>query len=314
MEHTLATSTTKNYQRSYNNYLQFCKCNNLQLFPLHETNIMIFITQLMPNSTSNIKCHIAAIKHYATKLGYHRNFVFPRLYMLIRAIKRTNNNKNRKPKRIPITPPQIKQIFNHLSVSKHNQIDKAMLWAATNAAFFGFLRSSEYTSPTTKTFDPDTTLCFQDIHIHNNIIQLNIKTSKTDPFRQGCTIRLAQSMAPICPVRAISEYVINHPTKNGPLFRFTDGTYLTRRKYNDLLKMALPHIPKHIVSSHSLRIGAAMTAAAAGLPRWLIQQLGRWNSDCFRTYIRIPQQTIVNTTKLLATTNRQGSMWDPDLA
>jgi len=32
-------------------------------------------------------------------------------------------------------------------------------------------------------------------------------------------------------------------------------------------------------SSHSFLIGAATTAAAAGLPVWLIKNLGRWSSN-----------------------------------
>jgi len=34
-------------------------------------------------------------------------------------------------------------------------------------------------------------------------------------------------------------------------------------------------------SSHSFEIGAASTAAAAGIPDWKIQALGRWSSDCY---------------------------------
>ena len=54
------------------------------------------------------------------------------------------------------------------------------------------------------------------------------------------------------------------------------------------------------VSSHSLRIGAASTAAAMGCPKWLIQAMGRWTSDCFRRYIRINDTTIRRTSRILA--------------
>ena len=50
----------------------------------------------------------------------------------------------------------------------------------------------------------------------------------------------------------------------------------------------LPRVVKEAVGAASLfsfRIGAATTAAATGLPNWLIQFLG---SDCYLRYIRTP--------------------------
>ena len=40
--------------------------------------------------------------------------------------------------------------------------------------------------------------------------------------------------------------------------------------------------------SHSFRIGAATTAAEAGVPAWLIKTMGRWSSDAYQVYIRTP--------------------------
>ena len=57
------------------------------------------------------------------------------------------------------------------------------------------------------------------------------------------------------------------------------------------------------ISSHSLRIGAASTAAAMGCPKYLIQSMGRWSSDCFRRYIRLSDTTIRNTSRAMARCN-----------
>lgn len=187
-----------------------------------------------------------------------------------------------------------------------------MLWAAFCCAFFGFLRSSEFTAPTMKTFEPHTTLLYTDITITEPYVNINIKVSKTDPFRQGCTVKLAPTGADICPVKAILSFMPFHPSKNGPLFTFADGTFLTRRRLNNILHKALP-CSNRPITSHSFRIGAATTAAAAGYPRWLIQQLGRWNSDCFRIYIQIPDSTFSGVSQTMCRVTKTHATWDPDL-
>ena len=231
--------------------------------------------------------------------------------MLVRAIKR---HSKKSPRRTPVTLPKLKIIFAFLTSTSWLQADIIMLWAAVTTAFFGFLRSSEYVSQQILKFDPETTLCFEDVSYHHPNIHIHIKASKTDPFRQGCTVRLSPSDADVCPVRNLLLYINQHPIKSGPLFTYSDNTLLTRRRLNSVLKSALPSSTNSPVSTHSLRIGAASTAASAGFPRWLIQQLGRWTSDCFRTYIQIPTSTFHYVSKALATTVKEGDQFDPDMA
>ena len=66
------------------------------------------------------------------------------------------------------------------------------------------------------------------------------------------------------------------------------------------------------MSTHSFRIGAATTAAAAGHPRWLIQAMGRWTSDCYKVYLRIPDQTRISVSADMASTKVVGGTYDPD--
>ena len=308
---TLAPSTTRNYTAAYNRYQKFCSVHNLQAAPIHEHNLMLFISSISTTSISNIKSHLAAIKHHMILYGYHQVIPpLPRLYMLTRAIKRTNRH-NTRPNRNPITISKLNQLKHYLSTNTLlNIFDQTMLWAAFLTAFFGFLRSSEYVSPTTTYFDPETTLLLSDVQFINQRTHIHIKASKTDPFRHGCTIRLSPTNSHICPTTAITSYINMHPTNTGPLFTYSDGTYLTRRRLNTILRTVF-RTHNHI-SSHSFRIGAATTAAAAGYPQWLIQQLGRWNSDCFRTYIRIPNTTIDRVSTSLTGHYNITNAWDPN--
>ena len=91
----------------------------------------------------------------------------------------------------------------------------------------------------------------------------------------------------------------SNPARSGPLFKFSDGRFLTRKGLMRILNLIKPEGTKNM-STHSFRIGAATTAAAAGYPKWAIQALGRWSSDCYRIYIRLSEATINTLSKSLA--------------
>ena len=65
------------------------------------------------------------------------------------------------------------------------------MWAACCVAFFGFLHLSEFTVPSPHQYDSNIHLSLADIAVDNKhapeVVQLCIKKSKTDPFRQGAS-------------------------------------------------------------------------------------------------------------------------------
>ena len=83
--------------------------------------------------------------------------------------------------------------------------------------------------------------------------------------------------------------------RKAPCSMFQDGTPLSRRTLASNLHILLElcGLQPNNYNTHSFRIGAATTAAAAGLPAWLIKILGRWRSDSYERYIHLPQATIL---------------------
>ena len=71
-----------------------------------------------------------------------------------------------------------------------------MLWAACCLAFFGFLRCSEFTIPNQEAFDEAVHLSYRDISVDSlqnpQLISMQIKQSKTNPFQKGVSLMLSK--------------------------------------------------------------------------------------------------------------------------
>lgn len=81
----------------------------------------------------------------------------------------------------------------------------------------------------------------------------------------------------------------------GPLFSFQSSRYLTRSAVVHLLRAAARYagLPYKSLKGLSFCVGAASTAAAAGLPNWLIKVLGRWSSGCYQLYIHSSKNVLM---------------------
>ena len=101
-------------------------------------------------------------------------------------------------------------------------------------------------------------------------IIIHLHQSKTDPFRKGCTITIAATNTSTCPCKALQFYsnLIPSAKKQGPLFNAGSFSPLTRERLTAVIRQLLHQagISPHMYASHSFRIGAATTAAAAGFP------------------------------------------------
>ena len=121
--------------------------------------------------------------------------------------------------------------------------DNTLLWAACCLAFFEFLRCGEFTVPSQEAYNSDMHLSLVDIALDDKsnptVIQVTIKQSKTDPFRQGVDLYLGKTWKDICSVCAVIPYLVIRGAKPGPLFVFADGLYLTRQRFASLVTFTL---------------------------------------------------------------------------
>ena len=86
------------------------------------------------------------------------------------------------------------------------------------------------------------------------------------------------------------DYLTLRGYKPGPLFMTSHGHPVSRTTFTDQLFVVLKFCGLNPAryKGHSFRIGAASHAADRGLSDTQIRVLGRWRSNAFHSYIRIP--------------------------
>ena len=230
-----------------------------------------------------------------------------KLEHVLRGIKKDQSkNKGASKPRLPMTP-NILMKLRSIWEQEPGNYDHIMLWAACCTCYFGFLRSGEICSPSDKEYDSSTHLSYSDIavdsHDDPSTIAITIKASKTDPYRQGVTVYLGATGSPLCPVKALLAFIMVRGDAPGPLFQFANKQFLTRDRFVTHVRSALSKagLNPDVYAGHSFRIGAATVAHEKGIEDSTIMTLGRWKSNAYQRYIRIPQEHLARISAHIAT-------------
>ncbi|MBF2755156.1 MAG: hypothetical protein ISN29_07860 [Gammaproteobacteria bacterium AqS3] len=222
---------------------------------------------------------------------------------MTRGIKRSQSQGNNI--RLPITLEVLKKLRGSWleTFDGDSSHDMWLLWAIACTAFFGFMRLGEIFSrkgeAPLKVSDLAT-----DSHDNPSFFRILIRRAKNDPFGKGSFVFLGKSNKNICPVLALSRYLTLRPPVDKELFLKADGSPCSRDFFVSSVRNALARagLNQSLFAGHSFRIGAATTAAAAGIPSHTIKRLGRWNSEAFNLYIRQSDISLCNISAIMAST------------
>ena len=115
--------------------------------PLHHVILQFFVTLLARRlAYHSIKIYLAGIQFHSSCMGYDiRISDMPQLYYLLRGIRRVQGSSRVQPRRPAISTEHLKHIICYLQTSSISPQDQLMLSSAIMVAFFGLLRSTEYT-------------------------------------------------------------------------------------------------------------------------------------------------------------------------
>ena len=92
--------------------------------------------------------------------------------------------------------------------------------------------------------------------VNPTCFKVHIKCSKTDPFRMGCDIYVGRGEGPVCPIRALGNFLALRGSSEGALFTFSDGRPLTRQQLSSTVQ-SIFHSAGYTgsYSGHSFRFG-----------------------------------------------------------
>ena len=142
-------------------------------------------------------------------------------------------------------------------------------------------------------------LSWEDVRVNSHsqpkYLVLLLQHSKMDMFGTVVSLFVGATGCNLCPVAAVLSYLAARPSTLGPLFVHQDGRPLSRARMVSAVRSTLASVgvdtSRYI--GHSFRIGAATTAAQAGLQDLLIQTLGWWKSSAFLSYIHTPPSQLL---------------------
>ena len=105
---------------------------------------------------------------------------------------------------------------------------------------------------------------------------------------------------------ALLAYLVIRGKSPGPLFCMANGAYLTRDLFVREVRKALiaAGIDQSNYSGHSFCIGAATTAAAAGIADPTIKMLGHCESAAYQLYVWLSREEFASISVTLAKVNK----------
>ncbi len=284
--------------------MKFCEAIGKYPLPATERTLVLFTAHLSGSvGYSTVRAYMSAVRHLHLSKGYADPFLaVPQLDLVFKGVKRLKPSGQ--DRRLPITPIVLRDIWEVVQRTPTDYTN-IMMWAACCLGYFAFLRCGEFT--VNDPFDPGKHLEISDIAVDSyeipTMISVFLKQSKTDQDKSGIKLFLGRTNQDLCPVVAVLAYLgVRKVGSTTALFVQDGGNPLSRAALVAWLKSTLrvAGVDSSFFTGHSFRIGAASTAAAKGVEDSTIQALGRWKSDAFKRYIRIPRHQLAAFSSVIA--------------
>ena len=205
-----------------------------------------------------------------------------------------------KRKRLGLKPRQLARMMARLLGGKSAL--EANWRACLATGFCGLLRGAELGVASGEAWAAETCLSRADVSLMRNG-GTEEAVLMTRPRKQGARKTQQGKQVPLLlvgggrfldPVKALKELFVRDPVPEHeraatPLFRGMDGKAFSTARVRGVVKklVELDGGDAKLYGAHSLRIGGATAALAAGVSALVIKAMGRWGSDVFEIYAHL---------------------------
>ena len=289
----LAPATKAVYRRAYLNYQNFHTkfYPHKNIFPIQPLHITQFIAFGLKQGLkgSSIQTQVAGVNYMNRMMGHSNiadNFIVKKILRATQKLTQTQD------KRLPITISILKALPRALSNTVLSGYDHTLYQAMFLTAFFALLRIGELT---TTQFGTANVIQYSHVELVNNKAGLShiLIHMRQHKHSQGTPLPITlarQKDSNLCPVHAISTYLVMRGTQPGPLFISREGLPVSSKQFAATLRECIIclGLDPNKYTSHAFRIGGTCYAHQNNFSDTQLKQLGRWNSSAYTKYIRGP--------------------------
>ena len=260
---------------------------------IHEVVLLIAFMSKKSYSHSTVRTYISAISYFHKLHGYQDPTAYFVVSKVLEGYRRDTGGRH--DTRQPITLDVLRRILPVLDQVCTSNYEARLFRAAFSLAFFGFMRIGEITV-SSKMSSRSSVLHRSDVSIRTldgkQILEVVLRKSKNNQCGPPQIITIPATGNPeTCGLSLMQNFLqVRSDSTSGILFCHFDGSPMTRYQFSRVLVKAATFagFPGDEFKSHSFRIGAATSAAMAGIPDDQIKIMGRWKSNAYRYYIRVP--------------------------
>ena len=274
-----AVTTNKKYDGYFHKFADWCKLYGFSPLPAKVNTVCVFLSHLVEKKVS-----VALLDSYFYTINWKHNLSLLNNPCEDKLAKMTLEGSKRilaapVKRKEPVTVDMLRKIIN--LYSSNLNLKSVRLCTLFLLGFSGFLRYSELAD-----------ICMKDLQICEGHIQINIKRSKTDQYRQGQNIIIAKTGSDLCPVFWLNKYItLANLISGSDQFLFSpiryikssDSYILCRSKlsYTRAREIFLEAIEaigedKNAFCLHSLRSGGCSAAINLNVDERLVMAHGRW--------------------------------------
>ena len=208
-------------------------------------------------------------------------------------------------RRLPVTITAMKLIKRLLGKLNWPEEKKTRVWFTACIAWAGSFRIHEILSREKKRFDPVTTLIGKRFRVKETkieetkteIIIIRLRCPKEDKSGKGVSLEIFKDRTFMCPVQAWYSWrnTANFPLESDkPVIREASGVAYTgaafQKDLHTIIGPTIQRMGKGKMTTHSFRAGKASELAKHGYSEKEIKRVGRWHSNAYLNYTKLPRQ------------------------